>query len=176
VKDASASVFIVPGQTKSPGAPLQHGPFQPETAVPLTEKLLILAIAAQIFLAFAILILMGRERVPRVLRGEIAMADIAVDRSAYPLRARLLSNSLDNQFQLPVLFYVAGLLFIHFGAVGWVEIALGWIFVASRIIHALIHVTTNDVPTRFAAYSVGLAVLAFFWLWLLVRLLLLPSI
>lgn len=144
--------------------------------MPIGEKLLIAAMAGQTFLAFAILILMGRERVPRVLRGEIAMADIAVDRSAYPLRARLLSNSFDNQFQLPVLFYVAGQLFIHFGTVGWVEIALGWIFVASRIIHAFIHVTSNDVPTRFAAYSAGLAVLALFWLWLLVRLLLLPSI
>jgi hypothetical protein len=168
--------FIAPGQTKSPAAPLQHGTVHPETAVPLTEKLLILAIAAQVFLTLTVLVLMGRERVPRVLRGEIAMADIAVDRSAYPLRARLLSNSFDNQFQLPVLFYSAGLLFIYFGAVGWVEVALGWIFVASRIIHAVIHVTTNDVPTRFAAYSAGLAVLALFWLWLLVRLLLLPSI
>jgi hypothetical protein len=139
--------------------------------VPLTEKLLLLAIAAQVLLTLAILILMGRERVPRVMRGEISMADIAVDRSAYPLRARLLSNNFDNQFQLPVLFYVAAILALLIGPIGWPEALLAWAFVALRYVHAFIHVTTNHVVSRFAAYAAGLAVLALFWLWLVIRIL-----
>jgi hypothetical protein len=139
--------------------------------VPLTEKLLFLAIAAQVLLTFAILILMGRERVPRVMRGEISMADIAVDRSAYPLRARLLSNNFDNQFQLPVLFYLAAILAFLIGPIGWPEALLAWAFVALRYVHAFIHVTTNHVVPRFAAYAGGLAVLALFWLWLVIRIL-----
>ena len=71
--------------------------------MPLIARLLILAIAAQVLLSIVILLLMGRERVPRVMSGEIAVKDIAVERTAYPLRARILSNSFDNQFQLPVL-------------------------------------------------------------------------
>jgi hypothetical protein len=139
--------------------------------VPLTEKLLLLAIAAQVLLTLAILILMGRERVPRVMRGEISMADIAVDRSAYPLRARLLSNNFDNQFQLPVLFYAAAILALLIGPIGWAEAVLAWAFVALRYVHAFIHVTTNHVLSRFAAYAAGLAVLALFWLWLVIRIL-----
>jgi hypothetical protein len=38
-----------------------------------------------------------------------------------------------------------------------------------RYLHAGIHVTTNNVGQRFAAYSGGLAVLALFWLWLVTR-------
>jgi hypothetical protein len=143
--------------------------------VPLTDKLLVLAMAAQVFLTIGILVLMGRERVPRVMRGEIPVADIAVDRTAYPLKARLLSNNFDNQFQLPILFFVGALVLLGIGTIGWVELILAWVFVALRYVHAAIHVTTNLVTRRFAAYTAGLAVLALFWLWLVLRILLLPS-
>lgn len=137
----------------------------------LVDKLLILAMAAQVLLTLALLVLMGRERVPRVMSGEVPVADIAVDRSAYPLKARLLSNSFDNQFQLPVLFFVAALLTLQLGLVGWAEVILAWLFVALRYGHAVIHVTTNRVHRRFAVYSAGLAVLTLFWLWLTIRVL-----
>lgn len=144
--------------------------------MPFVEKILVLAMAAQVLLTLVILVWMGRERVPRVMRGEIAMADIAVERSAYPLKARLLSNSFDNQFQLPMLFFVGVLLALLVGGSGWIEAALALLFVALRVVHAAIHVTTNHVFRRFAAYSAGLAVLALFWLWLVIRILLSPSI
>ena len=140
--------------------------------MPLVAKLLILAMAAQAFLSIAILVLMGRERVPRVMSGEIAMADIAIERTAYPLRARLLSNSFDNQFQLPVLFYVVALLALLLGGVTWLETIAALLFVALRYAHAIIHVTTNHVLRRFTVYSAGLAVLVILWLMVLFRVLL----
>ena len=138
----------------------------------LVDKLLILAIAAQVLLTLGILVWMGFERVPRVARGEIAVKDIAVERQGYPLRARLLSNNFDNQFQLPVLFYVAALLLLWSGGAGWAELALAWLFVALRYGHAAVHVTTNRVYRRFFTYTAGLVVLAVLWVWLVVRLIL----
>jgi len=138
--------------------------------MPLVEKLLVLAIAAQVLLTIIILLLMGRERVPRVMSGEINPKDVAVERTAYPLKARLLSNNFDNQFQLPVLFYVAVLLALWAGGVSWLEVVLAWLFVLLRYAHAAIHVTTNRLHIRFAAYTAGLAVLAILWLWLVLRL------
>ena len=141
------------------------------------DKLLILAVAAQVLLTMAILVWMGFERVPRVARGEIAVRDIAVDRGAYPLRARLLSNNFDNQFQLPVLFYVAVLLALWHGGAGWPEVMLAWLFVALRYAHAAVHVSTNRVYRRFFLYTAGLVVLALLWVWLVLRLVLLaPSV
>lgn len=144
--------------------------------MPFVEKLLLLAMAAQVLLTIGLLVWLGRERVPRVMRGEIAIADIAVDRTGYPLKARLLSNSFDNQFQLPVLFFVAALLTLYLGEVSWAEVVLAWAFVALRYLHAAIHVTRNRVEQRFAAYTAGLAVLALFWLWLVTKIILAPSI
>jgi len=148
-----------------------------ELSLPLSAKLLILAIAAQVLLTMAILVLMGRERVPRVISGEIPMSEIAVERTAYPLKARVLSNNFDNQFQLPVLFYVAALLALFAAVPGWIEVVLAWLFVGLRYVHAVIHVTNNNVLHRFAAYTAGLVVLAVLWLWLVLRLVVLaPSI
>ena len=144
--------------------------------MPLLDKLLILAMAIQAFLAIALVFWLGFERVPRIARGEIRIADIAVDRTAYPLKAKLLSNSFDNQFQLPVLFFVGALVLLQLGLVGWADVLLAWLFVALRLTHALIHVTTNRVPRRFVVYTAGLALLTLFWLWLALRILLAPGI
>ena len=144
--------------------------------MPFTEKLLLLAMAAQVLLTVALLIWLGRERVPRIMSGEVPMADIAVERTAYPLKARLLSNSFDNQFQLPVLFFVGALVALHLGVIGWVEVLLAWLFVVLRFVHAGIHVTTNHLYQRFAVYCAGLAVVVLFWLWLVLRILSASSI
>lgn len=141
--------------------------------MPLTTKLLILAMAAQVLLTIIVLILMGRERIPSVMSGETDIKDIAVDRSAYPLKARLLSNCFDNQFQLPVLFYAAVLLTLWAGSVSWLELVLAWAFVVLRYAHAAIHITTNRLEHRFVAYTAGLAVLCALWLWLILRLVIL---
>ncbi|MCS6758597.1 MAG: MAPEG family protein [Candidatus Devosia euplotis] len=114
---------------------------------------------------------MGCERAPRVMSGEIEVNAIAVESDAYPLRARLLSNSFDNQFQLPVLFYVAALLTLMLGGVTWLDVVAAWLFVALRYVRAAIHVTTNQVHIRFAVYTSGLAVLTILWLMVLLRLL-----
>ncbi|UXN73253.1 hypothetical protein N8D56_20255 [Devosia sp. A8/3-2] len=47
--------------------------------MPLTEKLLIPAMAVQVLLTIILLILMGHERVPRVMSGEVDIKDIAVE-------------------------------------------------------------------------------------------------
>ena len=135
----------------------------------LVEKLLVLAVALQAFLAISLILWLGSERVPRVMRGEIRVADIAVDRSAYPLKARLLSNSFDNQFQLPILFFVGAVLLLQADLADWFSVILAFLFVALRYVHAAIHVTTNSVYRRFVIYTAGLAVLSLFWLWLMLR-------
>ena len=76
-----------------------------------------------------------------------------------------------------MLFYVAGLLVLWTGSVGWLELLLAWLFVGLRYVHAAIHVTSNALLRRFTVYTAGLAVLAALWLLLVFRLVILaPSI
>jgi hypothetical protein len=132
---------------------------------------LIFAMLAQGGLALGLLLYLGTIRIPMVTRGEVRIEDIALSHDGWPKRERQASNAFNNQFQLPVLFYVACLVAIGFGATLF-EVLLALAFVVSRYVHAYIHVTSNDVVRRFSAYVAGLVVLCLFWADLLVRLLL----
>ena len=41
---------------------------------------------------------------------------------------------------------------------------LAWIFVVSRLAHAAVHTTSNDIGRRFGAYVVGTLALLAMWL------------
>lgn len=120
-------------------------------------------------IALVLLLVMGMIRVPMVMSGRMKMGDIALSREPWPAHEKRVSNAFDNQFQLPVLFYVACGLSLSFGPI-WIEVALAWLFVLSRIVHASVFAWRNHVPSRFAAYAIGYGVLAFFWLELIARL------
>ena len=130
---------------------------------------LIAAILTQGALALGLLWYLGTIRIPMVMKGEVRVDDIALDRNAWPARERQASNAFDNQFQLPVLFCVGALLALYFGPTIF-EVLLAWLFVVTRYVHAYVHVTDNHVVRRFAAYFAGLVILCVLWLDLVVRL------
>lgn len=130
---------------------------------------LIAAMLAQGALALGLLWYLGTIRLPMIVRGDVNIRDIALSREPWPEREKKVSNAFDNQFQLPVLFYVACIVAVFLGPT-WFDLALAWAFVVTRYVHAAIHVTDNHVIRRFWAYTIGLAVLTLFWLVLLVQL------
>lgn len=132
---------------------------------------LILAVLLQGGLALGLMFYLGSIRVPLVMSGQVKASAIATDRRGWPEREWAVGNAVDNQFQLPVLFYVASGLAILFGAT-LIEVALALLFVATRYVHAFIHITDNHVIRRFSVYTAGLVVLCLFWLDLAIRLLL----
>ena len=132
---------------------------------------LIAAILAQGALALGLLWYLGTIRIPMVLKGEVRIDDIALERTGWPRREWQASNAVDNQFQLPVLFYVGAGLALYFGPTLF-ETVLAWLFVVSRYAHAVVHITDNHVIRRFTAYLIGLVLLCLLWVDLVVRLLL----
>ena len=135
----------------------------------LTDKLLIIEVGLLVALAFGVLGLLGIVRVPLVTSRKVRFKDIALNDEGWPERARQLSNAFDNQLQLPVFFYVAAILTLITGGAGWLEVIIGGVFVVLRYAHAAIHVTDNNIPRRFVAYSVGFFVLVAYWIVLAVR-------
>jgi hypothetical protein len=133
---------------------------------------LIGAVLAQGVLVFVITVILYFERIPRVLRREVRMGDIALDRSSWPKRSQQVANSFSNQFEVPVLLFVAAGISLYFGATV-LEAVLAWLFVATRCVHAFIHVTSNHVPRRFFAYATGVVIVGLFWLDLIARLVML---
>lgn len=136
---------------------------------------LIGAMLAQGVLAIGLLWYLGTIRVPMIMRGEVKIRDMALSREPWPEREKKVSNAFDNQFQLPVLFYVACTVAVFLGPT-WFDLLLAWAFVVTRYIHAAIHVTSNNVIQRFWAYVAGLAILTLFWLVLIVQLVVVSTV
>jgi len=73
-------------------------------------------------------------------------------------------QTLKNQFELPILFYLLISLIITFDVVTMVDIALAWVFVVSRYIHCFIRLTSNYVPRRAMLFMIGLLTLIISWI------------
>jgi hypothetical protein len=74
------------------------------------------------------------------------------------------SDNYRNLFEAPVLFYVAALAAFALKVVTPLLVALAWLYVACRVVHSLIHVTTNRVKHRFLAFVASHAVLFVVWI------------
>jgi|SRR4051812_3510777 hypothetical protein len=68
-----------------------------------------------------------------------------------------------NLLEVPVLFYVASLLMLAAGGCDAAQIGLAWTFVGARLLHAIIYISWNHVPARFAAYVSGCVTLGVIW-------------
>ena len=73
------------------------------------------------------------------------------------------SDNFKNLFEVPVLFYAVCLALAVSGHVTALQLALAWLFVASRVAHSAIHLTYNVVMHRFYAYFAGVACVFAMW-------------
>lgn len=72
-----------------------------------------------------------------------------------PERVVVVGRHFDNQFQMPMLFLITCLATHVFQAGNSTASWLAWIFIASRIVHSYIHLTSNNVLRRAAAFFFG---------------------
>lgn len=133
---------------------------------------ILLPVFVQVALTFVLLFWMGGARVACIRRGERRVADIALGQPNWPPRVQQISNAYHNQSQLPVLFYVLVLLALEARKADLLFVALAWLFVLSRIVHAAIHTTSNHVGRRFQAFLFGAVVLLVMWIVFALRVLL----
>ena len=126
----------------------------------------------QVLLTLALMLGMMVFRGRAVLRGETRLESIAMREPNWPRQATLFANCFGNQFELPVLFYVLTILSMMTRHADLVFVLLAWVFVALRVVQALVHVTTNDVRLRGSFYAAGAIVLLVMWLIFIVKIML----
>ena len=136
----------------------------------MTLKLIYPALA-QILWSFVVLVIIFRRRKQAFANREVGLADIAVSTERYPDSARLAAANFSNQFETPVLFFALILIAIHVGATGYVMAALAWAYVATRVVHTLVHTGTNSLKQRALIFAVGIACLFFMWVCIMIAVL-----
>jgi hypothetical protein len=113
------------------------------------------------------IIVWGRMYIERA--GQLRAARIrpqAVATSAQMAAALADTRAADNfrnLFEVPVLFYLATVVAQATSQVSAVTLTLAWSFVALRVLHSAIQLTSNRVKHRFAAYVVGSVALWLLW-------------
>jgi hypothetical protein len=118
----------------------------------------------QVTLTLLVTVGLAGFRVIPTLRDRKLAAEAKTGRKdMFSPRSKLFADNLQNQFELPVLFYVAVLLAIQTGPISDGFVTLAWTFVILRIIHALIHVTVNIVLLRFFAFLLSFITLVVMW-------------
>jgi hypothetical protein len=126
----------------------------------------------EVLLTFGVMFGMMYFRTTTLQRGETRIEDIALRQPNWPVRASQFAYSFSNQFELPVLFYVLTILEIVTHHADLLFVVLAWIFVAARVMQALVHVTNNNVRVRGAFYGLGAVILVIMWVIYIVRILL----
>ena len=77
------------------------------------------------------------------------------------------SANLGNQFEWPLLFYIVCLLLIQLDAVDSTQVALAWVFIAGRIVHTAVHLSTSGVRLRGLVFTINFVAVLLMWLRLL---------
>jgi hypothetical protein len=107
----------------------------------------------------------GAVRAGRVKRGAFRLGESA----EVPADVSIPNRNLINLLEVPVLFYVVCLcLYVtHQTQPGLLWLA--WTYVALRVAHSLVHLTTNNVMHRLTLFGLSNFVLLAIWIWFLVR-------
>lgn len=130
----------------------------------MNQNLLFIPVMIQVLLTFVLLNRMAFLRLTAIRNGTVKIKDIALGQKVWPEVAIKVENSFNNQFQMPILFYVA-VAFAHLYELNSnAFLILSLIFTASRIAHAVVHTTSNNVKNRFIFFVIGIWSLLAMWI------------
>jgi hypothetical protein len=133
-------------------------------------QVILLPLFVEVLLTFGLLFWLAPLRGADFKSG-VRKSDVALGQPKWSPRAQQVANCFDNQLQLPVLFYVLTILSIMTHHADMIFLVLAWIFVLSRLGHAYVHTTSNNVSVRGAIFGIGGATLFIAWIVFMVRIL-----
>lgn len=73
------------------------------------------------------------------------------------------ARTFNNLLQMPMLFYVACLAMMQTDRVDEGQLALAWLFVATRLLHAFVYIVWNPLTYRFASWVASCLCLFALW-------------
>jgi hypothetical protein len=129
------------------------------------EKLLVLSVLAEVLLISVILVIMGRRRFSAAKNKEISVGAFrTMDLAGANESVITASRNFENQFQMPMLFMFGVLFVLQFQLADLVFVLLAALYVALRLLHSVVHMTSNHVRKRFNLFLFSCVVLWAFWI------------
>lgn len=115
-------------------------------------------------LTFLVLLQIPIRRFAAVRAGRIGPNDFKLGESAnVPPETAIPDRNYMNLLELPLLFYVVCLMFEQSGRGSSLALGLAWLYVGLRVVHSVIHLTSNNVIHRLTVFALSNFVLGTLW-------------
>ena len=118
-------------------------------------KLIFVPVLLQVLLTLSLYLALNVAKSRAARRGQVDEARRALHEDAWPDHVRQINNNIRNQFEVPVLFYVLVFMLWALQAAGPMAQGAAWLFVLSRVWHAVVHTGSNRVPLRRRIFMFG---------------------
>lgn len=123
-----------------------------------------------VLLTFLMMALTGYVRLRSVNSGQVPARYYKLMQGAEPPETVVkVTRHLNNLFEMPILFYSAGILSIVLHLESLSMLAMAWTFVAFRLVHAVIHITYNNPMHRLLVFTLSCCALLGMWIELLIK-------
>ena len=117
-----------------------------------------------VILTFVILLFTLQVRISSVQKGDVSLSYYSLFQGEeVPDMVTKTSRHFSNLFEVPVLFYAAGVLYVALDSTDTFPIYCAWVFVASRIVHTSIHLGYNKLMHRLVVFGIGNASVLAMW-------------
>jgi hypothetical protein len=134
-------------------------------------QFVLLPLFVQVLLTLVVMYTLAGRRFAAVRAGDVR-GPVALREPNWPLRARQAEYNYQNQFELPVLFYVLTILSIMTHHADFLFVLLAWVFVTLRVLHATVHLTSNKLGFRGPLFISSAIVLTIMWIVFMIRIVL----
>ena len=125
---------------------------------------LIYPMFAMVLLTFGVGFISYRERVKAVKQGMTAKHFKTYSEGTAPESMVKADRHFVNLFEMPVLFYVGCIVAMIVPLVGIGVLATTWFFVATRAVHAYLHIGPNKLLPRMSIFMVSCLTIIALWI------------
>ncbi len=130
----------------------------------MNPNLIFAPMGALAFLTFAVLGMIPARRFRAGALRQIVADDFKFGESpTVPGHVSIPNRNYMNLLELPVLFYVASLMFFVTGKVDGLTLGIAWTYVGLRFAHSVIHLTYNKVMHRLIPFALSNVILMVYW-------------
>ncbi len=115
--------------------------------------------------------IMFKTRVRALKKKDISAGYLKAYEGEVPQRLIIVKNHYENQFQVPVIFFITIIGAIALQTLDLTTVILGYAFVLSRFAHTFFHLGSNKLQSRALSYTIGLLIIFVMWILIIAKLL-----
>jgi len=137
----------------------------------MNQTLILYPMIALVGWTYIVILQIPFKRFRAVFRKQIVGDDFKFGESQrVPPDVSIPNRNYMNLLELPILFYFVCITLYVTNRVDVVTLILAWAYVATRIVHSLVHLSYNNVLHRFSIFAISNLILALIWILLLMAL------